>query len=59
MNFRPGTRDDREAMVIISADAAASHQSVIHVMDAARRAGLSRITFATQQGGAGQARARP
>ena len=52
-------RDDREAMVIISADAAASHQSVIHVMDAARRAGLSRITFATQQGGAGRARARP
>jgi biopolymer transport protein ExbD len=52
-------RDDREAMVIISADAAASHQSVIHVMDAARRAGLSRITFATQQGGSGAARARP
>lgn len=53
------SRDDREAMVIISADAAASHQSVIHVMDAARRAGLSRITFATQQGGGSAARARP
>jgi biopolymer transport protein ExbD len=39
-------------MVIISADAAATHQSVINVMDAARRAGLVQITFATQQSGA-------
>lgn len=36
------------AMVTINADAASSHQAVIHVMDAARRAGLGRITFATQ-----------
>ena len=42
-------RDAREAVIIISADAAATHQSVINVMDAARRAGLVRITFATQQ----------
>ena len=34
--------------LIISADAAASHQSVVLVMEAARRAGLSHITFATQ-----------
>jgi len=33
--------------VIISADAKASHQSVITVLDAARRLGLLRITFAT------------
>ena len=31
-----------------SADAAASHQSVVLVMEAARKADLSRITFATQ-----------
>jgi len=45
------TQDNREAVIIISADAAATHQSVIHVMDAARRAGLVQITFATQQSG--------
>lgn len=42
---------DREMVVIISADATAKHQSVINVMDAARRAGLVQITFATQQPG--------
>jgi biopolymer transport protein ExbD len=40
-----------ESMVLISADAAATHQAVINVMDAARRAGLSQITFATQASG--------
>jgi biopolymer transport protein ExbD len=34
--------------VIISADATAAHQSVINVLDAARRAGVPRITFAAQ-----------
>ena len=37
-----------EPVVVINADANASHQSVINVMEAARLAGLSRITFATQ-----------
>ncbi|MCV2363577.1 biopolymer transporter ExbD [Paucibacter sp. DJ1R-11] len=40
-----------ETMVIVSADASAAHQSVINVMDAARRAGLSRLTFAAQTNG--------
>jgi biopolymer transport protein ExbD len=44
----------RDTVVVISADAAAAHQSVINVMDAARRAGLVQITFATQQGSARQ-----
>ena len=35
-------------VVIVSADALAAHQSVINVMDAARRANLPRLTFATQ-----------
>ena len=46
----------KDAMVIISADANAAHQSVINVMDAARRAGLVRLTFATQASGGGGGR---
>jgi len=38
----------KDSVVIITADATAPHQSVITVMEAARRAGLSQITFATQ-----------
>ncbi|APW38519.1 biopolymer transporter ExbD [Rhodoferax koreense] len=38
----------KDMVLIISADASAAHQSVITVMEAARRAGLSQITFATQ-----------
>jgi len=37
-----------DTVVIVSADALASHQSVINVLDAARRAGLGRLTFASQ-----------
>ncbi len=47
--------DTGEVVVIISADAAATHQSVINVMDAARRAQLVQITFATQQSSGGSA----
>jgi biopolymer transport protein ExbD len=35
-------------VLIVNADAQASHQSVINVMEAARLAGLPRMTFATQ-----------
>jgi biopolymer transport protein ExbD len=44
---------NKDTVVIISADASSPHQSVVTVMDAARRAGLPRLTFATQtpQGG--------
>lgn len=41
-----------ESILIISADAMAPHQSVITVMEAARRVGLSQVTFATQSSGA-------
>jgi biopolymer transport protein ExbD len=41
-----------EPMVVVSADATSAHQAVINVLDAARRAGLPRLTFATQSGGA-------
>jgi len=41
----------KDPVVIVSADALAAHQSVINVLDAARRAGLVRLTFAAQNGG--------
>lgn len=37
-----------DPVIVISADAQASHQSVVRVMDAARRAGYPRVTFVTQ-----------
>ena len=40
--------DAKEPVIIINADANATHQSVIHVMEAARIAGYIHITFATQ-----------
>lgn len=38
----------KDSVIIISADALAPHQSVVSVMEAARRVGLQQITFATQ-----------
>jgi biopolymer transport protein ExbD len=38
----------KDPVVVINADAQATHQSVVHVMEAAREAGLTHITFATQ-----------
>lgn len=38
----------KEPVVVISADATATHQAVVRVMEAARLAGLSQITFTTQ-----------
>ena len=38
----------KDSVIIISADASSPHQAVVTVMEAARRVGLSQITFATQ-----------
>jgi biopolymer transport protein ExbD len=38
----------QDPIVIINADAQATHQSVINIMEAARMAQLTQITFATQ-----------
>ena len=38
----------KEPVVVINADAAATHQAVVRVMEAARLAGLAQITFTTQ-----------
>lgn len=46
--FQEASKGHKDTVVLISADASAKHQSVITVMEAARRAGLGQITFATQ-----------
>ena len=40
--------DAKDPVIVISADASATHQSVIHVMEASRAAGYVHVTFATQ-----------
>jgi biopolymer transport protein ExbD len=47
------TQPQKDSVIIITADAAAPHQSVITVMEAARRVGLNQITFATQNSARG------
>jgi biopolymer transport protein ExbD len=47
------TGGSSEMILIVSADATAAHQSVINVMDAARRAGIAKLTFATQSSNGG------
>jgi biopolymer transport protein ExbD len=46
-----GAKGAKDTVVIISADAGARHQAVVTVMEAARRSGLTQITFATQSSG--------
>lgn len=43
-----GEIDRQNPPVIINADAEATHQSVIRVMDVARQVGLRKVTFATR-----------
>lgn len=43
--FADGAKD---VVIVINADASATHQSVISVLEAARIAGFAQITFATQ-----------
>lgn len=47
--LRDVSQDIEEPSIIISADAEATHQLVVKVMDAARQLGLVKITFATQK----------
>ena len=46
----------KDTVVVISADASAKHQAVITVMEAARRSGLTQVTFATQSSAQGAQR---
>ena len=47
-NLNAGKTSPIDPVVIINADRASSHQSVIDVLEAARIAGLSKVTFAAQ-----------
>jgi biopolymer transport protein ExbD len=47
-SLRDAAGDQADPTIVINADAKATHQSVINVMEAARRAGYGRITFTTQ-----------
>lgn len=40
--------DRHSQVVVVHADALAPHQAVVSVLEAARRAGLAQVTFATQ-----------
>src|SRR6187402_2205840 len=46
--LRAAAGDAKDPVIIINADASATHQSVVHVMEAARLANFLQITFATQ-----------
>jgi biopolymer transport protein ExbD len=46
--LREAARGAKEPVIAISADAAATHQSVINVMESARLAGYNHISFTTQ-----------
>ncbi|MCB1942514.1 MAG: biopolymer transporter ExbD [Candidatus Accumulibacter sp.] len=46
--LRRAAGDAREPVIVINADAKATHQSVVDVMQAAQAAGYPRISFATQ-----------
>jgi biopolymer transport protein ExbD len=46
--LRDAAKGSKDPVIAISADAAATHQSVINVMEAARLAGYNHISFTTQ-----------
>jgi biopolymer transport protein ExbD len=48
MQLRDAAAGKKDPVIIINADAKATHQSVVSVMEAARAAGLTQLTFATQ-----------
>jgi len=48
INLQKEANKVKDPVIIISADSDSPHQSVINVMEAARIAGLSKITFSTK-----------
>ena len=48
LKLREAAKGNKEPVIAISADAAATHQSVINVMESARLAGYNHISFTTQ-----------
>lgn len=50
--LQAASQGDKDVSVVISADAAATHQSVINVMDASQRVGLGRLLFSIRNASA-------
>jgi biopolymer transport protein ExbD len=50
-DLRNAAAGKKEPVVVINADAQATHQAVIYVMQAAQQAGLGQVTFTTQTSG--------
>ena len=46
--LRKAAGEGKDPTIVINADAASTHQSVVNVMEAARQVGYTHITFATQ-----------
>lgn len=46
--LQTAAKDEKNPVIIITADAKATHQSVITVMEAARLAGYNQVTFTTE-----------
>lgn len=46
--LRDAAGNEKEPTIVISADAKTTHQSVVNVMEAARQAGFTHLTFSTQ-----------
>lgn len=51
LGLKRAAGDKVDPVVVINADAKATHQSVVNIMEAARESGFSHITFATQSAG--------
>lgn len=49
VNEMAGDTNQIDPIVIINADGAATHQSVVDILEAVRLVGLTKITFATQK----------
>jgi biopolymer transport protein ExbD len=47
--LRRAAGDNKEPVIVINADAKATHQSVVNIMEAARLAGYTSITFKTEK----------
>jgi biopolymer transport protein ExbD len=47
--LKTSTNNKPDTLIVIHADAAATHQAVVNVMESARLAKLNRIAFATQK----------
>ncbi|MHB1301593.1 MAG: ExbD/TolR family protein [Burkholderiales bacterium] len=48
LELRKAAGDQKDPVIVISADAKSTHQSVVNVMEAARVSGYTHITFTTQ-----------